>query len=125
MMKKAQELNITYHPILENFNEFNDVPRAKFNESLKFPFVQSIIAGDLRSSMFRLSMKKLCIGYTICRKPCVTVEYKMTLDKFSLTTDETSAYAGGGPNRGVCWIQLSRTVQFEVVRERKKISNIL
>ena len=51
------------------------------------------------------------------------MEYRMTLDKFSLTPDEMIQTAGG-PNRGVCWIQLSRIVQFEVVRERKKISNI-
>ena len=44
----------------------------------------------------------------------------MTLDKFSLTPDEMIQTAGG-PNRGVCWIQLIRIVQFEVVREIENI----
>ena len=37
-----------------------------------------------------------------------------------MTQDEIIAMTGG-PNRGVCWIQLSRTVQFEVVREIENI----
>ena len=45
MRKKAQELNITYHPILDNFLEFDDLPRTVFNESLKFYFAASITTG--------------------------------------------------------------------------------
>ena len=45
MRKKAQELNITYHPILDNFHEFDDLPRTVFNESLKFYFAASITTG--------------------------------------------------------------------------------
>ena len=56
-------------------------------------------------------------AYSICKKPCVTVDYRMTLDKFSMTPDEISGQAGG-PNRGVCWVQLSRMVQFEVVSQK-------
>ena len=44
----------------------------------------------------------------------------MTLDKFSMTQEDIILSAGG-PNRGVCWIQLSRIVQFEVVRENENI----
>ena len=40
----------------------------------------------------------------------------MDLDKFSLPSDEVTALAGG-PNRGICWIQLSRFVRFENVSE--------
>ena len=42
----------------------------------------------------------------------------MALDKFSMTP-EKMVYVAGGPDRGVCWVQFSRTVQFEVVRESK------
>ena len=45
MTKKARELNITYHPILDNFHEFDDVPRTDFNESLKFNFASSLTTG--------------------------------------------------------------------------------
>ena len=55
-------------------------------------------------------------GFTICKAPCVTVTYRMALDKFSMTP-EKMVYVAGGPDRGVCWVQFSRTVQFEVVRE--------
>ena len=41
----------------------------------------------------------------------------MTLDKFSMTPDEISGLAGG-PNKGICWVQLGRTVQIEVVSEK-------
>ena len=38
-MKKAKkEYNVTYHPILDNFNEFDDVPRTEFDEKLEFTF---------------------------------------------------------------------------------------
>ena len=59
-------------------------------------------------------------GFTICKAPCVTVTYRMALDKFSMTP-EKMVYVAGGPDRGVCWVQFSRTVQFEVVRESKNI----
>ena len=36
-------------------------------------------------------------------------------------TQEEIIVSAGGPNRGVCWIQLSRIVQFEVVREIENI----
>ena len=52
----------------------------------------------------------------MCKVPCVTVEYKIALDKYTLPSDEVAAHAGG-PDRGVCWVQLSRTVQFESVSE--------
>ena len=55
-------------------------------------------------------------GFTICKAPCVTVTYRMALDKFSMTP-EKMVYVAGGPDRGVCWVQFSRTVQFEVVRK--------
>ena len=42
MMKNAQELNITYHPFLDNFYEFDDVPRTEFNESLKFVLASAL-----------------------------------------------------------------------------------
>ena len=45
----------------------------------------------------------------------------MSLDKFSMNPDEVSAGAGG-PNRGACLVQLSRTVQFEVVSQTSKNS---
>ena len=45
MTKKARELNITYHPILDNFHEFDDVPRTDFNESMKFNFASSLTTG--------------------------------------------------------------------------------
>ena len=45
MMKKAQELNITYHPFLDNFPEFDDVPRTEFNESLKFVLASALSTG--------------------------------------------------------------------------------
>ena len=45
MAKKAKQLNITYHPILDNFPKFDDVPRTKFNESLKFAFASSLTPG--------------------------------------------------------------------------------
>ena len=45
MMKKAQEINITYHPFLDNFPEFDDVPRTKFNESLKFVLASALSTG--------------------------------------------------------------------------------
>ena len=38
----------------------------------------------------------------------------MALDKYSLPSDEVTTIAGG-PNKGICWIQLSRFVQFENV----------
>ena len=47
----------------------------------------------------------------------MTVEYKVALDKYSLPSDEVTALAGG-LNRGICWIQLSRFVQFENVSEQ-------
>ena len=46
MKKAAQELNITYHPILDNFHEFDNVPRTVFNESLKFYFAGSLMTGE-------------------------------------------------------------------------------
>ena len=48
MMNKAQEINITYHPILDNFHEFDDVPRTTFNESLKLYFAQSLRSGAIK-----------------------------------------------------------------------------
>ena len=46
MKKAAQELNITYHPILDNFHEFDNLPRTVFNESLKFYFAGSLMTGE-------------------------------------------------------------------------------
>ena len=45
MMKKAQEFNITYHPFLDNFPEFDGVPRTEFNESLKFVLASALSTG--------------------------------------------------------------------------------
>ena len=45
MLKKAKELNITYHPILDNFKEFDDIPRTEFDESLEFNFSSSLTTG--------------------------------------------------------------------------------
>ena len=51
MMKKAaQELNITYHPILDNFHEFDNLPRTLFNESLKFYFASFLMTGKPSSA---------------------------------------------------------------------------
>ena len=124
MMKKAQELNITYHPFLDNFPEFDDVPRTEFNESLKFVLASALSSGiywvnisyKIPSLIFQNKLATLTVGLPICKVPCVTVEYKMALDKYSLPSDEVTALAGG-PNRGICWIQLSRFVQFENVSE--------
>ena len=58
MMKKAQELNITYHPILDNFHEFDDVPRTEFNESLKFYLARSLTSGAKKIKMVS-AIKKL------------------------------------------------------------------
>ena len=52
----------------------------------------------------------------MCKVPCVTVEYKIALDKYTLPSEEIAAIAGG-PDRGVCWVQISRMVQFETVSE--------
>ena len=117
MTKKARELNITYHPILDNFHEFDDVPRTEFNQSLKFHLSPMIFTGAISFSWFPhypFWIWKF-LAYKICKKPCVTVVYRMTLDKFSMTPEEISSLAGG-PNRGLCLIQLSRTVQFKVVK---------
>ena len=46
MMKKSQEFNITYHPILDNFKEFNDVSRTKFDENLEFNFSSLLTTGN-------------------------------------------------------------------------------
>ena len=46
-MKKAQEFNITYHPILDNFKEFNDVSRTKFDENLEFKFSSLLSTGNV------------------------------------------------------------------------------
>ena len=59
------------------------------------------------------------LGFTICNAPCVTVTYRMALDKFSMTSEKMT-HVAGGPGRGVCWIQFSRTVQFEVVSYENK-----
>ena len=45
-MKKALEFNVTYHPILDNFIEFDDVPRIQFDESLEFNF-SSLLATSI------------------------------------------------------------------------------
>ena len=47
MMKKAQEFNITYHPILDNFKEFNDVSRTIFDENLEFNFSSLLTTGNV------------------------------------------------------------------------------
>ena len=64
MMKKAQELNITYHPILENFKKFDNVPRTEFNESLKSLFGFSIQTGIL----LNLTIKDFC-KLKVCIQP--------------------------------------------------------
>ena len=46
MMKKALEFNVTYHPILDNFIEFDDVPGVQFDESLEFNF-SSLLATSI------------------------------------------------------------------------------
>ena len=125
MMKTAQELNITYHPFLDNFPQFDDVPRTEFNESLKFVLASALSSGiywvnisyEIASLIFQNKLATLTVGLPICKVPCVTVEYKVALDKYSLPSDEVTALAGG-PNRGICWIQLSRFVQFENVSEQ-------
>ena len=62
-------------------------------------------------------------GFTVCQAPCVTVTYRMALDKFSMT-QEKMAHVAGGPGIGTCWIQFSRTVQFEVVSDENNVFKI-
>ena len=38
--------NISYHPILDNYPEYDNIPRTTFNEALKFPFMSLIETGD-------------------------------------------------------------------------------
>ena len=104
ILKKSKLLNITYHPILDNYQEFDDVPRQVFNEYQKFEF-----AGLIDTS------------FLLCATPCVTVEYKMTMDKFFMSSEEEMIHVSGGTNRGVVMIQLSRTVQYEVVSDNMDI----
>ena len=115
MMKKALEFNVTYHPILDNFIEFDDIPRIQFDESLEFN-LSSLLATSIGvfTEFTFISMKTT--GFTVCQAPCVTVTYRMALDKFSMTS-EKMVHVAGGLGRGVCWIQFSRTVQFEVVSD--------
>ena len=47
MLKKAQELNITYHPILDHFKEFDDIPRTEIDETLEFNFSSSLTTGKV------------------------------------------------------------------------------
>ena len=56
------------------------------------------------------------VGYKICKVPCVSVDYRIAMEKYDLRSDELSSFAGGA-NGGICWIQLSRLVQFEVVNK--------
>ena len=48
MLDKGLSLyNISYHPILDNYPEYDNIPRTTFNEALKFPFMYLIEAGKL------------------------------------------------------------------------------
>ena len=38
--------NISYHPILDNYPEYDNIPRTTFNEALNFPFMSLIETGD-------------------------------------------------------------------------------
>ena len=60
-------------------------------------------------------------SFLLCAIPCVTVEYKMTMDKFFMSSEEEMIHVSGGTNRGVIMIQLSRTVQYEVVSDNAYI----
>ena len=47
MMDMGSSLyNISYHPILDNYPEYDNIPRTTFNEALKFPFMYLIEAGE-------------------------------------------------------------------------------
>ena len=45
-MEAVGKVNITYHPILDNYRQYDKVPRTSFNNnSLIFPFVKGIGKG--------------------------------------------------------------------------------
>ena len=49
MMREAALYNITYHPILDNYKEFENVTKVPFNPAFTFPLSQSIELGNLYS----------------------------------------------------------------------------
>ena len=56
--------NISYHPILDNYPEYDNIPRTTFNEALKFNFAWLI---DFRMiARFALRMAQWCgFGFLI------------------------------------------------------------
>ena len=47
LLNMAASLNITYHPLLENYPEFHNITKQPFNEDLKFKFSGMIDSGEV------------------------------------------------------------------------------
>ena len=94
MMKTAVSYNVTYHPILDSFPEYDSVERVPFPKALKMPFAVSMET-----------------AFQACVKPCTEVAYSTGLDTFYADED----YDILTPGRGILHPIFSRVIQYQVV----------
>ena len=94
MMKTAASYNVTYHPILDSFPEYDSVERVPFPKALKMAFAWSMET-----------------AFHACVKPCIEVAYSTALDTFYADEDDEILT----PGKGSLQPMFSRVIQYQVV----------
>merc|ERR1719232_263792 len=94
MLQISQEQhNLSYHPILDNYQQFAMLPKIISNDS---------------NYRFGVTIEH---AYRSCQKPCTEVTYTTSVDRFFLSSSEMRNCSEKG---GKVMFQLSRHVDIEI-----------
>ena len=123
MVNMSKDRNITkFHPIMENYEQYQNITRYPFDESKKFQFGGLIAEGFetfINGLQITEHLTDLFLAFPSCLKPCIDVHYTASVDTFFLTSKEIEEATGGlcSEDSGIIHIQYSRVVEYEVVSQ--------
>ena len=110
-------LNITYHPLLDNFEEFENVIEDE-GQGRQSNLTYYIMEGTHHRLTIKVLNKTINFSaYNQCIKPCSEVFYSLDVDTFFLKPDELEIFSEGkcDLDSGIISLQFSRIFTTEVV----------
>ena len=97
MLNLSRPLNVTYHPILDNYKKYDNISDKTFNDYLKMQF-----AGQINPA------------YESCLRPCIDVSYTAAVDKFFFYPGEKTSITGCPEESGVFGLYFQRKMNYDL-----------
>ena len=81
MVEQCKKLNITYAPIMENYPQFDNIPRVP-NDQINYDLIAETMETGGFQNLINLILIFQFLALEVCQKPCYEVNIKMSKDTF-------------------------------------------